>query len=57
MEIQSACAMLETQIDSFKKEAAERWGKSCLTSLYHSKSWILSVKLKLVGLCVSGAGT
>ncbi|BAB02029.1 unnamed protein product [Arabidopsis thaliana] len=24
MEIQSACAMLETQIDSFKKEAAER---------------------------------
>lgn len=34
MEIQSACAMLETQMDSFKKEAAERWGKSRLTSFH-----------------------
>lgn len=37
MEIQSACAVLETQIDSFKREAAERWSNSCLTSWHRSR--------------------
>ena len=46
MEIQSACAVLETQIDSLKREASERWRKFCCYLFASLSVGIVSTKLK-----------
>ena len=46
MNIQSACTVLETRIDSLKREAAERWWKFCYYLSASLKGYIVSTKLK-----------